>query len=199
MHVLQTTSRCGLGQAAANPVLDGLRNFRPAYDAHGAQGISAGLQPRRGAGPRAPTRPRSATTPRPTDGAAIMSKTFLLDGRPSPLKNGQSVLTAREKPAITVRGLLVRALSAARKLDYASSRSAPDMSRPARRRRAKGWRRKAKSPRFSTRARELSAMLFAEGNHFCPSCEKSGNCLQALAYDRNCSRRSTIASFPMRR
>jgi len=27
-------------------------------------------------------------------------------------------------------------------------------------------------------------MLFVEGNHFCPSCEMSGNCkLQALAYD----------------
>lgn len=32
--------------------------------------------------------------------------------------------------------------------------------------------------------RELLVMLFAEGNHFCPGCEKSGNCqLQALAYD----------------
>lgn len=32
--------------------------------------------------------------------------------------------------------------------------------------------------------RELLIMLFAEGNHFCPGCEKSGNCqLQALAYD----------------
>jgi len=31
-RVLQRTSHCGLGQAAANPVLDGLRNFRPAYD-----------------------------------------------------------------------------------------------------------------------------------------------------------------------
>ncbi|MFA7299961.1 MAG: 2Fe-2S iron-sulfur cluster-binding protein [Sideroxydans sp.] len=30
----------------------------------------------------------------------------------------------------------------------------------------------------------LVKMLFAEGNHFCPSCEKSGNCmLQALGYD----------------
>ena len=30
----------------------------------------------------------------------------------------------------------------------------------------------------------LVQMLFAEGNHFCPSCEKSGNCtLQALGYD----------------
>jgi [NiFe] hydrogenase diaphorase moiety large subunit len=31
-RVLQTTSHCGLGQAAANPVLDGFRNFRAAYD-----------------------------------------------------------------------------------------------------------------------------------------------------------------------
>jgi len=32
-HLLQATSHCGLGQAAANPILDGLRKFRPAYDA----------------------------------------------------------------------------------------------------------------------------------------------------------------------
>jgi [NiFe] hydrogenase diaphorase moiety small subunit len=32
--------------------------------------------------------------------------------------------------------------------------------------------------------RTLIQMLFAEGNHFCPSCEQSGNCqLQALGYD----------------
>ena len=32
--------------------------------------------------------------------------------------------------------------------------------------------------------RTLLQMLFVEGNHFCPSCEKSGNCdLQALARD----------------
>lgn len=31
--------------------------------------------------------------------------------------------------------------------------------------------------------RQLIEMLFVEGNHFCPFCEKSGNCeLQALAY-----------------
>jgi [NiFe] hydrogenase diaphorase moiety small subunit len=30
----------------------------------------------------------------------------------------------------------------------------------------------------------LLQMLFVEGNHFCPSCEKSGNCqLQAVAYE----------------
>jgi len=32
--------------------------------------------------------------------------------------------------------------------------------------------------------RRLTQMLFVEGNHYCPFCEKSGNCgLQALGYD----------------
>lgn len=34
--------------------------------------------------------------------------------------------------------------------------------------------------------RRITQMLFVEGNHFCPSCEKSGNCeLQAVAYFLN--------------
>lgn len=33
---------------------------------------------------------------------------------------------------------------------------------------------------------KLTQMLFVEGNHFCPSCEKTGNCqLQAVAYHLN--------------
>ena len=32
--------------------------------------------------------------------------------------------------------------------------------------------------------RMMVQLLFVEGNHFCPSCEKSGHCkLQAVAYD----------------
>lgn len=37
---------------------------------------------------------------------------------------------------------------------------------------------------LNTQRKTLLQMLFIEGNHFCPSCEKSGNCrLQATAYD----------------
>jgi [NiFe] hydrogenase diaphorase moiety small subunit len=37
---------------------------------------------------------------------------------------------------------------------------------------------------IDTQRRTLVQMLFVEGNHFCPSCEKSGDCkLQAVAYD----------------
>ena len=41
-----------------------------------------------------------------------------------------------------------------------------------------------RSAELDSRRRMLLQMLFVEGNHFCPSCEKSGNCvLQALGYD----------------
>jgi [NiFe] hydrogenase diaphorase moiety small subunit len=40
------------------------------------------------------------------------------------------------------------------------------------------------TPDLNHRRRTLLQMLFVEGNHFCPGCEKSGDCkLQALAYD----------------
>jgi [NiFe] hydrogenase diaphorase moiety small subunit len=37
---------------------------------------------------------------------------------------------------------------------------------------------------LNDKRRTLTQLLFVEGNHFCPSCEKSGNCaLQATAYE----------------
>ncbi len=40
------------------------------------------------------------------------------------------------------------------------------------------------TPELVDTRKAIIEMLFAEGNHFCPSCEKSGNCdLQNLAYD----------------
>jgi [NiFe] hydrogenase diaphorase moiety small subunit len=41
-----------------------------------------------------------------------------------------------------------------------------------------------RSAELDARRRLLLQMLFVEGNHFCPSCEKSGDCLlQATAYE----------------
>ncbi|WP_240008462.1 2Fe-2S iron-sulfur cluster-binding protein [Pseudaquidulcibacter saccharophilus] len=40
------------------------------------------------------------------------------------------------------------------------------------------------TPELDGRRRLQLQMIFVEGNHFCPGCEKSGNCkLQAVAYD----------------
>ena len=41
-----------------------------------------------------------------------------------------------------------------------------------------------RTPELDGKRRMLLQMLFVEGNHFCPSCEKSGDCLlQASAYE----------------
>jgi [NiFe] hydrogenase diaphorase moiety small subunit len=42
----------------------------------------------------------------------------------------------------------------------------------------------SETPEIQELRRNLVQFLFVEGNHFCPSCEKSGSCmLQAVAYD----------------
>jgi [NiFe] hydrogenase diaphorase moiety small subunit len=42
------------------------------------------------------------------------------------------------------------------------------------------------TPDLNETRRAITQMLFVEGNHFCPSCEKSGNCqLQAVGYFLN--------------
>ena len=49
------------------------------------------------------------------------------------------------------------------------------------------------TPELETFRKSVVEILFAEGNHLCPSCERSGNCeLQALAYRY----RVTVSSFP---
>lgn len=41
-----------------------------------------------------------------------------------------------------------------------------------------------RTPQLDGHRKTMLQMLFVEGNHFCPSCEKSGNCLlQATAYE----------------
>ncbi len=49
---------------------------------------------------------------------------------------------------------------------------------------AAGQEIESNTPELNAHRKTLLQMLFVEGNHFCPSCEKSGNCLlQATAYE----------------
>ena len=66
----------------------------------------------------------------------------------------------------------------------APSRSTAAPSPPAPRRAEPGMEVESDTEELNEQRRTLVQMLFVEGNHFCPSCEKSGNCLlQALGYD----------------
>jgi [NiFe] hydrogenase diaphorase moiety small subunit len=48
---------------------------------------------------------------------------------------------------------------------------------------ASGQEVESDTPELNAQRKTMLQMLFVEGNHFCPSCEKSGNCsLQATAY-----------------
>jgi [NiFe] hydrogenase diaphorase moiety small subunit len=57
----------------------------------------------------------------------------------------------------------------------------------------------SRTPELLELRRTLLQMLFVEGNHFCPACEKSGNCtLQALAYAHGLESPRFIEFFPDR-
>jgi [NiFe] hydrogenase diaphorase moiety small subunit len=55
------------------------------------------------------------------------------------------------------------------------------------------------TPELNAMRRAMLQMLFVEGNHFCPGCEKSGNCqLQALGYEFEMTTPHFIEFYPAR-
>ena len=114
-----------------------------------------------------------------------MTDTFLLDGQEVPFEPGQTVVQA--------------ALAAGRYIPHlcyhpefkphgcckvctctVNGRHATGCTQPAQ----AGQKVESDTAELKALRQTLVQMLFAEGNHFCPSCEKSGNCtLQALGYD----------------
>jgi [NiFe] hydrogenase diaphorase moiety small subunit len=111
--------------------------------------------------------------------------TFLLDGTPVPFTPGETIMQAalsadhyiphlcyhREfKPHGSCKVCTVRA----------NGQTVASCTLPAQ----PGLVVECATPDLAENRRTLVQMLFVEGNHFCPSCEKSGNCLlQAVAYD----------------
>ncbi len=118
-----------------------------------------------------------------------MSDTFILDGDDVAFVPGQSVLQAalcagryiphlcyhpEFKPHGSCKVCTVKA-NGGLGSRYASSCTLPAQA---------GLEVESATEEMNDLRRTLVQMLFAEGNHFCPSCEKSGNCaLQALGAD----------------
>ncbi len=114
-----------------------------------------------------------------------MTSNFLLDGEEVPFEPGQSVVQAalaagryiphlcyhpEFKPHGSCKVCTVRV----------NGRTATACTLPAQ----TGLEVASVTEEINGLRHTLVQMLFAEGNHFCPSCEKSGNCmLQALGYD----------------
>ncbi|MDR0234022.1 MAG: (2Fe-2S)-binding protein [Zoogloeaceae bacterium] len=110
--------------------------------------------------------------------------TFTLDGQTIPFTDGQSVMEAASAAGVYIPHLchhpefkpqgsckLCTVRVNGRNGTSCTMRAVPGMVV------------ESDTEEINARRRTLVQMLFVEGNHFCPACEKSGNCqLQAIAY-----------------
>jgi len=114
-----------------------------------------------------------------------MSDTFQLDGEEVAFAPGQTVLQAalaagRYIPHLCYHPEFKPHGSCKVCTVKVGARTAASCTLPAQ----AGLEIESESDEMNALRRTLVQMLFAEGNHFCPSCEKSGNCaLQALGSD----------------
>lgn len=113
------------------------------------------------------------------------ANTFFIDGQPVVFTDGQTILQAALAAGVFIPHLchhpqfkphgsckLCTVTINGRNGSACTARALP------------GQEIENNTPELNGRRRVLLQMLFVEGNHFCPGCEKSGNCqLQALAYE----------------
>lgn len=113
------------------------------------------------------------------------TSTFLLDGKPIPFTEGQTIIQAAMaaqeyiphlcfNPEFKPHGSCKICTVSANGRQTASCTQQAQA----------GMVVESNTAQLNNERRTLLQMLFVEGNHFCPSCEKSGNCqLQATAYE----------------
>lgn len=113
-----------------------------------------------------------------------MNKTFTLDGKVIPFEEGETIMEAASAAGVYIPHLChhpefkphgsckLCTVSIGGRLGAACTNRA-----------AEGMKVESETEALNADRRALTQMLFVEGNHVCPSCEKSGNCqLQAVAY-----------------
>ncbi|MBL8486098.1 MAG: (2Fe-2S)-binding protein [Rhodocyclaceae bacterium] len=111
-------------------------------------------------------------------------KTFLLDGREIPFEPGQTVMQAALTAGVFIPHLCYhpefRPHGSCKLCTVKiNGRPATSCTMPAQ----AGMEVESDTAEIRDKRRALVQMLLVEGNHFCPSCEKSGHCkLQALGY-----------------
>lgn len=127
-------------------------------------------------------------------------KFFTVDEQPIPFKPGQTILEAAQAAGIYVPHLCYHS-------DFKPHGSCKTCTvfvngRPqaaCTHRAASGQEVDIDTPELNAMRRSLVQMLFVEGNHFCPGCEKSGDCqLQALAYEFEMMSPHFVELYPQR-
>ena len=128
------------------------------------------------------------------------SNTLLIDGVEVPFVEGQSILQAALAAGKYIPHLCYHPEfkpNGSCKLCIVKINGRPAASCTAQA--APGLTIDSDTPEINDKRRTLLQMLLVEGNHFCPSCERSGKCmLQALAYDLGVMSPHFPQIFPVR-
>lgn len=128
------------------------------------------------------------------------TKTFFLDGQEIPFRDGQTVFDAAMTAGVFIPHLChnpdFEPHSSCRLCTViVNGRPFSSCTQPA----VAGQMVQNNTPELKEMRRALTQMLFIEGNHYCPSCEKSGSCkLQATAYDLGLQDNHYPPFFPKR-
>lgn len=113
-----------------------------------------------------------------------MSQTFTLDGRAIPFEDGQTIIQAALAAGVFIPHLCYHPeFKPHGSCKLCTVKVNGRQTASCTMRAAAGMVVESETEELNAERRALTQMLFVEGNHFCPSCEKSGNCqLQATAY-----------------
>jgi [NiFe] hydrogenase diaphorase moiety small subunit len=113
-----------------------------------------------------------------------MSHTFTLDGKAVPFVEGQTIMQAASAAGFFIPHLCYHPeFKPHGSCKLCTVKVNGRHTASCTMRASAGMIVESETEEINSERRALTQMLFVEGNHFCPSCEKSGNCqLQATAY-----------------
>ncbi len=113
-----------------------------------------------------------------------MSQTFMLDGKPVPFEEGETIIQAATRAGVFIPHLCYHPdFKAHGSCKLCTVKVNGRQTASCTMRAMAGMVVESDTEEINAERRALTQMLFVEGNHFCPSCEQSGNCqLQATAY-----------------
>ncbi len=113
-----------------------------------------------------------------------MSLTFTLDGKSIPFAEGQTIIQAAQAAGVFIPHLCYHPeFKPHGSCKLCTVKVNGRHTASCTMRAAAGMVVESETEEINAERRALTQMLFVEGNHFCPSCEQSGNCqLQATAY-----------------
>ena len=113
-----------------------------------------------------------------------MSQTFSIDGKTVPFDEGETIIQAATKAGVFIPHLCYHPdFKPHGSCKLCTVKVNGRQTASCTMRAMAGMVVESDTEEINAERRALTQMLFVEGNHFCPSCEQSGNCqLQATAY-----------------